>query len=46
MKSFFFVGHKSGHSNLVQILKSPEEKVQKFINNKMSLTKIKKFQIL
>ena len=33
-EKFFFVGHKSGHSNLVQILKSPTEKSQKFINNK------------
>ena len=33
MKSFFFVGHKSGHSNLVQILTSQEEKVQKIKNN-------------
>jgi len=32
-EKFFFVGHKSGHSNLVQILKSPAEKDQKFINN-------------
>ena len=28
-EKFFFVGHKSGHSNLVQILTSQEEKVQK-----------------
>ena len=33
-EKFFFVGHKSGYSNLVQILKSPTEKSQKFINNK------------
>ncbi len=33
-EKFFFVGHKSGHSNLVQILKSPAEKDQKFVNYK------------
>ena len=32
-EKFFFVGHKSGHSNLVQILTSQEEKVQKTDNN-------------
>jgi len=32
-KKFFFVGHKSGNSNLVQILSSTEEKSQKFTNN-------------
>ena len=32
-EKFFFVGHKSGHSNLVQILTSQEEKVQKNDNN-------------
>ena len=32
-ESFFFVGHKSGNSNLVQILKSKEDKGQKIINN-------------
>ena len=32
-EKFFFVGHKSGHSNLVQILTSQEEKVQKTKNN-------------
>ena len=36
-EKFFFVGHKSGNSNLVQILKSPEVKVQKFTNNKNDL---------
>ena len=36
-EQFFFVGHKSGHSNLVQILKSPEVKVQKFTNDKNDL---------
>ena len=28
-EKFFFVGHKSGNSNLVQIFRSPEEKTQK-----------------
>ena len=32
-EKFFFVGHKSGNSNLVQILRTPEEKTQKFTNN-------------
>ena len=32
-EKFFFVGHKSGNSNLVQILTSQEEKVQKTTNN-------------
>ena len=32
-EKFFFVGHKSGNSNLVQILRTPEEKNQKFTNN-------------
>ena len=32
-EKFFFVGHKSGNSNLVQILKSKEEKGQKIIND-------------
>ena len=32
-ESFFFVGHKSGNSNLVQILKSKVEKDQKIIKN-------------
>ena len=49
-EKFFFVGHKSGHSNLVQILKSQEEKVQKTRNdinelnqnNKISNTLIEK----
>ena len=31
-EKFFFVGHKSGHSNLVQILRSEEEKDKKFTN--------------
>ena len=49
-EKFFFVGHKSGHSNLVQILTSQEEKVQKTKNdinelnqnNKISNTLIEK----
>ena len=49
-EKFFFVGHKSGHSNLVQILTSQEEKVQKTTNdinelnqnNKISNTLIEK----
>ena len=32
-EKFFFVGHKSGHSNLVQILTSQEDKVQKTTND-------------
>ena len=32
-EKFFFVGHKSGHSNLVQILTSQEEKNQKNTND-------------
>ena len=32
-EKFFFIGHKSGNSNLVQILKSKEEKGQKIIND-------------
>ena len=49
-EKFFFVGHKSGHSNLVQILTSQEEKVQITTNdineinqnNKISNTLIEK----
>ncbi len=49
-EKFFFVGHKSGHSNLVQILTSQEEKVQKTTNdinelnqnNKISNTLVEK----
>jgi len=52
-EKFFFVGHKSGHSNLVQILTSQEEKVQKTTNdvnefkqnNKTSNTLIEKENI-
>ncbi len=40
-EKFFFVGHKSGNSNLVQILKSPEEKTQKFRNNFNEINKNK-----
>ena len=40
-EKFFFVGHKSGNSNLVQILKSPEEKTQKFTNNLNEINKNK-----
>ena len=32
-EKFFFVGHKSGHSNLIQILTSREEKVEKAKND-------------
>ncbi len=38
-EKFFFVGHKSGNSNLVQILKSPEEKTQRFKNNLNEINK-------
>ena len=49
-EKFFFVGHKSGHSNLVQILTSQEEKFEKTTNkvngfnqnNKISNTLIEK----
>ena len=49
-EKFFFVGHKSGYSNLAQILTSQEEKVQKTTNdineinqnNKISNTLIEK----
>ena len=40
-EKFFFVGHKSGNSNLVQILRSPEEKGQKFSHNLDDLNKNK-----
>ena len=40
-EKFFFVGHKSGNSNLVQILQSPEEKGQKFSNKLDELNKNK-----
>ena len=36
-ENFFFVGHKSGNSNLVQILASQEEKVQKTTNDENKL---------
>ena len=38
-EKFFFVGHKSGNSNLVQILRSREEKNQKYSNTFKELTK-------
>ena len=49
-EKFFFVGHKTGHSNLVQILTSQEEKVQQTTNdvnefnqnNKISNTLVEK----
>ena len=49
-EKFFFVGHKSGYSNLAQILTSQEEKVHKTTNdvnelnqnNKISNTSIEK----
>ncbi len=49
-EKFFFVGHKSGHSNLVQILTSQEENIKKTTNdvnelnrnNKISNTLIEK----
>ena len=37
-ENFFFVGHKSGNSNLVQILR-PEEKGNKFTNKVDDLSK-------
>ncbi len=38
-EKFFFIGHKSGNSNLLQILKSVEEKDQKFERNVNDLSK-------
>ena len=38
-EKFFFVGHKSGNSNLVQILRSEEEKGQNFKKNVNNLYK-------
>ena len=40
-EKFFFVGHKSGNSNLVQILRSPEDKTQKFTKNLNEINKNK-----
>ncbi len=40
-EKFFFVGHKSGNSNLVQILRSQEEKGQKFSHHLDELNKKK-----
>ena len=42
-EKFFFVGHKSGNSNLVQIIKPSEEKKQKFANNFDKPNKNKEF---
>ena len=41
-EKFFFVGHKSGHSNLVQILTSQDEKVQKTNNDVNEINKTNK----
>ena len=38
-EKFFFVGHKSGNSNLVQIIRSEEEKDKKLINKVNDLNK-------
>ena len=40
-EKFFFVGHKSGNSNLVQILRSPEDKTQNFTKNLNEINKHK-----
>ena len=40
-EKFFFVGHKSGNSNLVQILRSSEDKTQKFTTNLNEINKNK-----
>ena len=40
-EKFFLVGYKLGNSNLVQILKSPDEKTQKFTNNLNEINKNK-----
>ena len=40
-EKFFFVGHKSGNSNLIQILKSSEEKTQKYSKNLNEINKNK-----
>ncbi len=42
-EKFFFVGHKSGNSNLIQIIKPTEEKTQKFANNINEHNKNKEF---
>ena len=42
-EKFFFVGHKSGNSNLVQIIKPSEEKKQKFTNSIDEPNKNKEF---
>ena len=43
-EKFFFVGHKSGNSNLVQILSSTEEKTQKFTNKLNDFNKDKEIK--
>ena len=40
-EKFFFVGHKSGNSNLVQIIKTPEKKDPKITSNVDELSKNK-----
>ena len=40
-EKFFFIGHKSGNSNLVQILRSSEEKTQKLTKNLNAINKNK-----
>ena len=40
-EKFFFVGHKSGNSNLVQIIKTPEKKDLKITSNVDELSKNK-----
>ncbi len=42
-EKFFFVGHKSGNSNLVQILSSTQEKDKKFVNDINEVNKNKEF---
>ena len=40
-EKFFFIGHKSGNSNLVQILRSSEEQTQKLTKNLNAINKNK-----
>ena len=42
-EKFFFVGHKSGNSNLIQIIKQSEEKRQKFKDDMNEVNKNKEF---
>ena len=42
-EKFFFIGHKSGNSNLVQIIKPSEEIKQKISNNIDEISKNKEF---